>query len=397
MQVIFAPPGSLSYAGLRPLLVDLQRGASVDSLLVDLSRVEFAYPGAMVPISAIISEMRQDGVGVDVRLPDAPMMQEYFAKAGWASALLGTEVAPARSFRNTFVPLVHFSDHRTLTAAIDSTIDVVSGVAEYPTGVLKAIEWSLNEVADNVLLHAGSGVEGWMQAIATPKHRRIEFAVADRGRGILASLRERYVDLSDHRRALEMAIEAGTTRDSSIGQGNGLSGSVRIAKSMHGWVNLLSGLGELRLMDDGKMYTRPSPMYSGTLVDLTLPTSAEVDVAEALWGKEPVSRLELTHLVGDGVVFRVRDESTGFGNRGSGLEVANKLTNLLNETPGVRITVDFEGVDFVSASFADEFLAKLVKRYGVGTFLARVSLTNMSSLVGRTVNVVIAQRMSSDA
>ena len=59
--------------------------------------------------------------------------------------------------------------------------------------------------------------------------------------------------------------------------------------------------------------------------------------------------------------------------------------------------MDFEGVDFVSASFADEFLAKLIKRYGVGTFLARVNLANMSSLVARTVNAVVAQQMASDA
>jgi anti-sigma regulatory factor (Ser/Thr protein kinase) len=292
---------------------------------------------------------------------------------------------------------MRFSDHTTLNSAVNSTLDVVSAYAVYPTGVLKAIEWALNEVADNVLEHAGSDVQGWMQVIATPKQGRLSFTVADHGRGILSSLRERYSDLTNDREALDKAIRPGITRDSRIGQGNGLSESVRIAQAMHGWVNLLSGRGELRVTDDGMTHTQRSPLYSGTVVDVTLPSVTEVDVAEALWGKEPLSHLEISHLVGNSIVFRVRNESSGFGNRGSGLIVANKLANLLNDLPGERITVDFEGVEFVSASFADEFLAKLIKRYGVGTFLARVSLTNMSSLVGRTINAVVAQRMASDA
>jgi anti-sigma regulatory factor (Ser/Thr protein kinase) len=283
-----------------------------------------------------------------------------------------------------------------LNAAITAALNVVSGVAVYPPGVLKAIEWTLNEVADNVLVHAGREIDGWLQVIATPKNGRIAFTVADTGRGIWSSLRERYADLESDQQALDKAILPGVTRDTRVGQGNGLAGSVRIAQAMNGWVNLLSGRGELRLMDDGRSYSQPSPLFQGTVVDLTLPTATGIDVAEALWGREPTSTLELAHAAGDSFSFVVRVEASGFGNRASGLEVANKLANLLNELGSDRITVDFTGVEFVSASFIDEFLAKLIKRFGVGTFLARVQLTNMTSLVGRTVNAVVAQRMAAD-
>lgn len=396
MHVNFAPTGSLNYNGLKPLLSDLEQAERTDSLAIDLSQLEVSSPGAMVPLAAVLSAMRHGGAHVDVRLPTSAFAEDYFAKVGWASALLGIDDAPRKSYRSTFIPIVHFSDLATLNSAINATLDVVFKVAVYPDGVLKAIEWALNEVADNVLVHAGDGVEGWMQVVAKPNSGRIDFTVADQGRGILVSLRERYTTLASDLEALDKAIMPGVTRDSRVGQGNGLSGSVRIAQAMHGWVNLMSGRGELRIMDGGATYLQPSPLYAGTLVDLTLPTSAEVDVAEALWGHEPDSSLEFSHLTGEGIVFRVRDESEGFGNRGSGREIANKLANLLNEVSGERITVDFEGVDFVSASFADEFLAKLIKRYGVGTFLARVTLANMSSLVARTVNAVVAQRMAQD-
>lgn len=342
MQATFLAPNSFPYSGLKPLLRDLQLGGKADELVVDLSRVQFAFPGAMVPLAAILDELRSAGRQVEVRLPLEPIMAEYFDKAGWTAALLGTETPPAVSRRPTFVPIAQFSDHAELNAAVNATLDIVAAVAVYPSGVLKAIEWTLNEIADNVLLHAGPNVQGWMQAIATPKQGRIEFAVADQGRGILASLQERYADLTNDPDALERAIRPGVTRDASIGQGNGLSGSVRIAQSMNGWVNLLSGRGELRVSDDGSIRSQATPSFMGTLVDLTLPTTTEVDVADALWGREPTTTLELSHLVGDTVLFRLRDESSGFGNRGSGLALANKLSNLLNELPGERITVDFE-------------------------------------------------------
>ena len=96
-----------------------------------------------------------------------------------------------------------------------------------------------------------------------------------------------------------------------------------------------------------------------------------LDVADALWGHEPVSRLEMAHATDGTIVFSVREKSIGFGSRASGVETANKLANLLIEMPDERIAVDFEGVDVASASFVDEFLAKLVKRYGVAAFKSR--------------------------
>jgi len=394
MPVEFAPQGSLHYADLRPFLTNLEQARSLSSVVVDLSDVGFASPGAMVPLVAITDRLRSNGSTVECRLPTIQFLRDYFDKAGWSSAIAGDHESPKGPRRTSFVPILSFEDHDSLNAAVTATLEVVTTNAVYPAGVLKAIEWALNEIADNVLVHAGAHARGWMQVVTTPEKGRLSFTVADHGRGVLASLRERYVELPDDRQALEKAILPGITRDSQVGQGNGLSGSVRIAQAMHGWINLLSGHGELRVLDTGRIYTQASPQYHGTVVDVTLPTETPVDVADALWGHEPTSTIEFTHDTGDGIVFVVRDESPGFGNRASGLVVANRLANLLNDVPTERVTVDFIGVELVSASFADEFLAKLIKRYGIGTFFARVGLANMTPLVARTINAVVAQRMA---
>lgn len=394
MDVRFKPSGSLNYNDLKTLFRGLEGRPRADRLIVDLTDVAFAGPGAMVPLVATVADLRARGRRVDAIAPRDLLAATYFERAGWTAALSGGRGLPAHRRGATFVPVVEYTDHETLNRAVTNLLRVMMGVGVYPPGVLKAVEWTINEVADNVLLHAGQGVSGWLQAIATPKKGRVNVTVADRGRGILESLKERLPGLPNDNEALNQAITPGVTRNTRIGQGNGLAGSVRIARSMHGWVNIQSGRGELRIMDDGRTFTQKAPFFGGTIVDLTLPTTADVDLAEALWGQDPVSSIETSHVVGNDIVFRVIDEASGFGNRASGREAANKLANLMTEMPRERISVDFAGVDLISASFADEFLAKLIKRYGVGTFLARVSLANMSSLVSRTINAVIAQRMA---
>lgn len=103
----------------------------------------------------------------------------------------------------------------------------------------------MNELADNVLVHSG-GATGWLQIIVRPRPHRVDLVVADTGLGIRETIRQAFPDIVTDAQALRLAVEKGTTRDRSIGQGNGLAGSLRIAEAAHGWVNLLSGVGMLR-------------------------------------------------------------------------------------------------------------------------------------------------------
>jgi len=60
------------------------------------------------------------------------------------------------------------------------------------------------------------------------------------------------------------------------------------------------------------------------------------------------------------------------------------------------LTIDFDGATLISASFADELIARLVKEIGPTTFFGRVRLINLSELARRTIDAVIAQRLSMD-
>ena len=96
---------------------------------------------------------------------------------------------------------------------------------------------------------------------------------------------------------------------------------------------------------------------------------------------------------GEYVIFNLADEASGFGNRASAKPLRQQVQNLMSQFADTRIIVNFSGVPLVSASFADEFIARLAKEVGVASFFQRVVLQGMSDLVRRTIDAVLEQRL----
>lgn len=387
---------------------------SPSRVLVDLANVRFAHPSGMAPIVAVIRDLTEKGWVFDVALPQDDFIAGYFEMAGWIAGITG-ELSEAGGAvpGSTFIPLSTYSNASELNPLLTDAVKHFTQHSVFGPGVHEGIEWSLYEVADNVLNHAG-GAPGWLQLAEQPKKHLIEIVVVDCGQGICSSLHARFPDLADDSKAIERAVEKGVTRDPSVGQGNGLAGTLRIAVAANGWVNIHSGRGHLRYMPDtdvhadrgvGRsptgasqhLYVDEGPRHQGTVVSLTLPTAGRIDVAGALWGNKPASVLETAYEAGHGesVTFEVAVEASGFGNRESARPLRQRLHNLMNIFEGERIIVDFGGVNLVSASFADEFIARLVKEVGLASFFQRVQLANMNDLVRRTMDAVLEQRLGS--
>ena len=383
-------------------------------ILVDLSFLEFAHPSGMAPFVAYVRSLTAAGWQVDMALPVNEFLADYFRKAGWIAGFegMGNELRSSRS-DDTFLPLVSYSSHQELNPLIDEALRHYSRVFSFKKGVLDGLEWALNEVADNVLIHAG-GVPGWIQLAQQPKKGLIEFVVTDCGRGILSSLREGHPELRSDTEALEKSVEKGVTRDTNVGQGNGLAGTLRIAIAAKGYVNLYSGSGLLRYfpaslgpsLDHSGMphralasnlYLEPAPYFQGTVVTITLPVHTEIDVAHALWGRSSTSMFETQYLSesGESLVFRVVEEAQGFGNRPSARPLRIAVENLLEQFPAQRLLIDFSEVNIVSASFADEFIARLAKSIGVATFFQKVTIIGTNDFVRRTLDAVMEQRLKS--
>lgn len=232
-----------------------------------------------------------------------------------------------------------------------------------------------------------------MQLTSYPTKGLVEFVVVDTGRGVRASLSEAYPELRTDEEALIKAIEKGTTRNRELGQGNGLSGTLRITSSANGWANLHSGKGQLRLLE-GDFHRQTVAGHSGLVVAVTLPTRRPIDLSEALWGHVPVPAFEMEYLGDHGIEFVVGREASNFGNRATGERLRTKLKNIIQQFPGSAVIVDFNGVDLISASFADEFIAKLVREFGYMQFFGTFKFRNVCGFVAQTLDRVIEQRMS---
>jgi len=193
-------------------------------LVIDFSQCVAAFPGPMLAICSQIVEARDRGIAVRLVLPVAAKLASLFRNANWAY-LCDPESHERSKFQgHTHVPATTFASPAEQAGAVASIIDVILGAL---TGVNRAdfaaIEWSLNEITDNVLTHSRAKRGGIVQVATFQKmRRRVEFVVCDAGVGIPQTLRETRSDITSDTHALERAVREGVTRDRSIGQGNGL-------------------------------------------------------------------------------------------------------------------------------------------------------------------------------
>ncbi len=359
-------------------------------LCLDLRLVSHAYATAVVPLIALCRHLEALGTEVEVRYPHD---DGYWQTAGWIELLEGGEALPADPTRS-FIPVQPYRDSTRLNEIVSLALEVLSRNMRCSTGVLDSIAWTLNELADNVLVHAAepdAEAEGFIQVVSHPQRELVDLVVSDYGRGIRRSLSQSH-DPSSDEEALRLAIEAGVTRDKAAGQGNGLAGSVRIVAAAGGQLTIMSGNAELDLRN-GDATTDYCGAVPGTNVCLVLPTNVEIDISKALWGSPRSPEFEMTYLNdADQVEFVVAHEASGFGNRGTGRQLRLKLQNLMEQFKDSRALIDFADVGLISASFADEFIAKLVVEMGHLSFFSRVSFKNASPFVVRTLDNVIGQR-----
>ena len=235
-----------------------------------------------------------------------------------------------------------------------------------------AFEWSINELTDNVLVHADSQIGGLVQVSTFEKTRKqVQFVVADVGVGIPTTLKEGHPDIRSDTTALDMAIQEGVTRDKKLGQGNGLFGSYEICSRSNGYFSVYSGHAYLEYTNKkGLSISNQVIPYDGTYIVATIDFSEPNLLANALRFKgnkyAPVDYVETKYesFEDNKILFKLKEESASFGSRVSGKPIRTKLSNLLRMTPGQKVCIDFDEIPIISSSFADEAFAKLFLEAG---------------------------------
>ncbi|MDF1878168.1 STAS-like domain-containing protein [Sulfurimonas sp. SAG-AH-194-C20] len=90
------------------------------------------------------------------------------------------------------------------------------------------------------------------------------------------------------------------------------------------------------------------------------------------------------------VVINIKNETGGFdfvGSRGAGEIVRKRMKKELDK--GSTITLDFNGIEQVTQSFIDEFFGIFIRAFGIEYVRGKVRLVNETQGIKDTINFVI--------
>ncbi|MBL8908177.1 MAG: DUF4325 domain-containing protein [Rhizobiales bacterium] len=371
-------------------------------VVLDFSSCTKAMAGEMIAIAARCQEYWKKSIDVQLELPADEKLKKLFRNSNWAYFIDPRSHAESRYRGVEQVPMLRFSDAKEQQIAVDRILDVLlAALSDFSRADLTAIEWALNEVADNVNNHAQSTMGGFLQVTNFRNSKAVEFAVCDVGIGIPSSLRPTTKDNKRDHEWLDRAIREGVTRDSKVGQGNGLYGTWRITQKSQGQFHIMSGRGSLVSSQSSGLHVSETQVpFSGTLVIARIGYRAPIALSDALTFRgrqhEPTGYLDVKYEpdTQGNINFNLSIESSGFGSRAAGEPIRRKLSNLARLSSAGRVVVDLAGIPLVSSSYADEVFGKLFVELGPISFAKNFELRNVDPLVRDLIDRAIYQRMS---
>ena len=355
------------------------------------------YPNVVVPICGIVDYYNENGIA------DIETQSEGYRR----DKSIIRSCSPVDNESDLHRPLSkiwRFSTLSELYLIQRALINELRKEEVFADGVLEGIEWSVNEVMDNVLNHS-TATSGFIMGQLHRSTKHVAFTIYDAGIGIYNSFKDSGNNIGSNIDALSKCLQEGVTRDSRVGQGNGLAGLFSLIKEGNGMLSISSGSDTLSYRE-GQMFTllkqnkTISKRNAGTIVDFQIDYSTDVSIDKILTFQGHTFEfvnLFIDDIEGeDGILhFKISEIAEGTGTRESAMRVKNQLLNSIKATKKGAL-IDFEGVNVVSSSFIDELLAKLVIEMGLFQFNQRISLKNMSPLLQKTLQKSVIQRIVED-
>lgn len=356
----------------------------------------FFRPGGVALLCALLLERK--ALGRATGISGAQLKLDHLVRLG-LYAHLSLEAPPlpkGRPAAGRYIPLTLISTGEEVVAVTNAICDLMVRRYDGAREFVPAVEWMTYEVVDNIVLHAQSLVPGVVCAQYYEASSRLEIAVVDLGRGLAASLSETR-EVADDLEALRLAVTKGVTRDAGVGQGNGLAGTLEIARTNGGTLQLFSGEGLLQQVGTTQSVAS-GPHLGGTGIVLDLDTLQPVNLADTQivgdggwhgWSYLIAEGERLTEAGG----LRILDECVHVAGRAPAEALRRKIEVLLPdlETP---LLLDFGGIRIASSSFLDELLGRLVATHGREVLEARLQIVNMQPLIQQLADSVIEQRLA---
>jgi len=372
----------------------IQKG--YEDFVIDFKNVNQIFPNAATPITGIIDYYKTEGK--DFILENVNQLLENTG-IGEPYTVKDNKDLISYSILNR---VWKFENYDEVFLLVNSYLDELQKTDQFEEGVLNGLEWSLNEVMDNVIQHSNSNVGYIMGQIhKTTKH--VAFCIFDSGQGIYNSLKSSKNHNPRHPiDALTLCIKEGITRDEKIGQGNGLFGLHQIIKNNKGQMAITSNAASFYMKGDDVQTFRNLPVISWEVgcatIDFQIEYNKKVSLEDALkFGGEKYTfvnfRVEDMENDSGEIEYLVKEKSQGYGTRKAGIRVRNEILNIYKESQK-PINVDFKGISLISSSYADEVIGKLVIEFGFFGFNNVIRLKNMNKIVQSILQRSVSQRMA---
>lgn len=366
------------------------------AVVLDFSDCVKATPSAMV---ALISQLDAER---DYKFvpPTDKKLSAVFRKNCWEFHIKREPFDVSTRSNIGSTSLMHITNASDVHTTVDQVIlTIMAAVPGISRPELQALEWSLNEVIDNVFNHGQASRGAYVEATIFKKKRVVEFVVGDNGRGVPESMKR--IGIYDPVVALSQSLKEGVTSNKGYNKGNGLFGTSQIAIKSRGHFQMDSGHARIfysRHQDSVSARVEKIP-YSGCLVHWSVGLGDPELLRKALVfdGKEHQIYYDIIdkHFTQDDSTFRlfVRDHASDTSTRVGGERFRNLIENLASDSEGNGVIISFADVSVISSSFADEVFAKLAERRGAEWLRRRVHIERANDTIRGIISREISSRM----
>ena len=392
MKITIPFQGQLTRSKIVELLAPVQQLDLFDEVIIEIPRKPFLRTCAIAQFTAWLIHTKWRGIEVKVQgncdsLSYLTRM-DVFKYAG----MNVDEPFQRHPSAGRFVPAIPIEGINSTQNAVNAICEACIRQCEQANSFVPAFQWALFEITDNIELHSDSNTPGIVIAQFMPKKNTLDVAICDMGRGLKASLSES-VTTQNHQEAIVKAITRGVTRNRSIGQGNGLAGTIEILKVNGGRLEIWTGDKTLIMDNLGNFSFKDTAYFPGTGLFLSLQTNNPIDLRKTFIQDNSYTYFEseIEKIASAGGI-RIADECHYTGNRSAATGLMRKICTLYPKF-AEPIYLDFDGVLFASSSFLDELLGRLAENYGIQQFRQYVKIKNMRQDLFDMANIVIHQRL----
>lgn len=388
--------------------------SGISSVTIDFGCCTSVFSGPMLAICCAIIALRESPqykTEFKLILPEKNELQQLFKNTNWAHLIQPSVYSKSQYRDKRNIPALRFQNPQDQKLVVGKVIDsFMQSMEGFSVNDLSSIDWAISEIIDNVLIHSLSPVGGIIQVMNSRHKNTIEFNICDPGVGIQETLKGTSKSIKTEEDALLHCVRKGVTRDPSIGKGYGLYGSSRIAINTGGYFAIHSGYSYLlypknyvtnrRDIDHPRVYHHRHT-YPGTLVMASIDISSHDSLFSALsiGGDEYVLPNTLEHRYEspekikeyDDVVILVRTHVDSFGSRLAARPLNIMIQNLLRMLSRQSVILDFDGIDMISHSFADEAIGKLYASISLRNRLRLLKWKNINPICEKILFMVIAQ------